>query len=62
MKQKNTRPQSEAFAAQLARDVATYDRMTAARPKKAPPMRLMPPVISAGQWELRKARKRGLAA
>lgn len=47
---------------QLAADVAAFDAMCAARPLTAPPMRLLPPVVTAAQLELRKARKMGLAA
>lgn len=62
MKTKTPGPSRTAIAAQLAADVAAFDAMCAARPLKAPPLRLMPPVITAAQLELRHARKMGLAA
>lgn len=49
-------------AAQLARDVAAFEAMCAARPLTPPPMRLLPTTISAAQLELRQARRMGLAA
>lgn len=49
-------------AAQLARDLAVFDAMCAARPLTPPPMRLLPSVLSAGQLELRSARRMGVAA
>lgn len=53
---------------QLAADVAKFDAMCRTveqggqRHLKAPPMRLLPPVVTAAQLELRQARKMGHAA
>jgi hypothetical protein len=52
----------EASAARRAADVAAYERMCASRPMKPPPLRIFRPTITAGQLELRKARRLGLAA
>ena len=49
-------------AAQLARDVAALHAMQARRPMKPPPMRLLPATVSAGQLELRRAKRLGIAA
>jgi hypothetical protein len=53
---------AKAAAEQRACDVAAFDAMCARRPMKAPPLRLLPPTVTAGQLELRKARKLGAAA
>jgi hypothetical protein len=51
---------------QLARDVAAFNARVAnlngERPLKPPPMRLLPPIITAAQLELRKAKRLGVAA
>jgi hypothetical protein len=59
----------QAAREQTARDAAAFDAMCAAakarfvaRGGKPPALRLLPPVVSAGLLELRKARRLGVAA
>lgn len=53
---------SAALAEQRARDVAAFDAMCATRPKKGPPLRLVRPTVTAGELELRRAKRLGAAA
>lgn len=53
---------SEAAQEQLDRDVAALHAVQATRPLKPPPLHLMPIVFTAGQLELRRAKRLGLAA
>jgi hypothetical protein len=57
---------SRAAREQLDLDVAAFDARVAnlngERPLKPPPMRILPPVITAAQLELRKAKRLGVAA
>jgi hypothetical protein len=53
---------SKAAQEQLARDVAAFDAMSAARSLTPPPLRLMPARVSAGELELRRSKRLGVAA
>ena len=45
---------------QRARDVAAYEAMRAARPRKPPPLRQLPRVASAAELALRADRRAGI--
>lgn len=68
MKTKAPGPSRSVAAAELARDAAAFDTMCklvehgGQRRLKPPPLRLLSFAITAGQLELRKARKMGHAA
>ena len=55
-------------AARLAADVAAFDAMCrpiaagGQRHLQAPPLRLLPPTVSAGVLELRRSKRLGVAA
>lgn len=52
----------KSVSAQLARDVAAFDVICAARPLKAPPLRLAPAVRSPGALALLRDIRLGVAA